>query len=272
MSARAAAGQNASPSALPALHPWNDIASLAQGFLGRAGGVSAGPFAELNLSSLVGDDVHNVRANWSRVAESLPHLEIVRIRQVHGETIVRAEDLHGEIPEADAVITHAPHLLLTVLTADCVPLLMVDSRSGAIAAVHAGWRGTLAGLAPKVVRALGAAFGTRPEDLRVALGPAIGACCYEVGHEIVDQLQERWGAMPAAVTPASGQTRPHLDLRAANTHLLHAAGVRDIKSVGPCTRCAHTQFFSHRHASQGKHAPLAGRQAAYIGWRGSKTR
>jgi len=245
---------------------WADMPGLWHGFLGRAGGISRGPFASLNLSASLGDAEGDVQSNWQRVTASLGGSgEFVRIRQVHGDTVVEAAEVGAAMPEADALITRTRGLVLSILTADCVPLLLVDQRTGAIAAVHAGWRGTLAGIVPRTVAAMGEAFGTQPADLRAALGPSIGSCCYEVSPEIVAAIDQRWGRMPAAVDEKPGE-RPRLDLRAVNRGLLSNLGVCQIESVGPCTCCAQTAYFSHRHASRPGNPGVTGRQLSYIGW------
>lgn len=252
----------------PLTAEWPQMPGLGHGFLGRIGGVSHGPFASLNLSTRVGDHEDDVLANWNRVdAELGGGGDFVRIHQVHGDVVVEASDALASEPEADAVMTRDEGLVLTILTADCVPLLFADVRTGAIAAVHAGWRGTLAGIAPRVVHELHRAFGTQAADLHVALGPSIGSCCYEVSEEIADAMEERWGNMPFAVHRRD-EARPRLDLRAVNSHLLRQQGVHGITCIGPCTRCANTSYFSHRQATQEANS-VTGRQLSYITRRSS---
>lgn len=239
---------------------WEDVAGLVHGFFGRAGGASRGAWATLNLSERVGDDLAAVEENWRRVAAALPGLTAVRMRQVHGARAVAVAAADDEVGEADALVTAAPGLALTVLTADCVPLLAVAPRRRAVMAVHAGWRGSLAGVAVAALTAANAAFGTTPAEWRIALGPAIGGCCYEVEAALGARFPDRWGAMPDAWQPAG--THGQLDLRRANAAILAAAGVPpdQITVVGPCTACARDQYFSHRAA-----AGRAGRQASIIG-------
>jgi YfiH family protein len=244
---------------------WGAIPGLAHGFFGRRGGLSEGPLASLNVSARVDDQPERVAANWRRVQEALPGLTFVRMQQVHGTRVVRvaADEAVGE---ADALITDRPGLGLTVLTADCVPLLGVAAGCGAVMAVHAGWRGSLAGIAVEALRAAEQAFGIPPTAWQVALGPSIGGCCYEVEAEIGQQFVDRWGsdAMADAWQPAT--THGQLDLRQANVALLRQAGVPpgQIQLAGPCTACAADQFFSHR-GSSGR----AGRQVSVIGYRAS---
>src|SRR5262249_30063539 len=133
----------------------------------------------------------------------------------------------------------------------------------AVAAVRAGWRGSVAGIARRAVRHLKRVFGVCPEDLYAALGPAIGGCCYEVDRSIVDALEAHWDAMPEAVRGRQGD-KAMLDLRDANAAILARAGVPEsrIARVGPCTKCAAADWFSHRAAG----GPT-GRQLSVIGWR-----
>jgi len=242
---------------------WEHIPQLVHGFLGRRGGVSRGTFAELNVSRRVGDDPESVDRNWRRVtAITGGALRFVTMRQVHGTEITVVDEPEHAGGDADALVTRALGVALSVQTADCVPMLWVAPTAAVIAATHAGWRGTLAGIAARTLRCLQGEFGVEPADVSVALGPAIGACCYEVNSEIVDQLQQRWGVMPDAVRRADA-AKSMLDLRAANTAILTRLGVPEsrITTVGPCTRCAANQYFSYRAAGGS-----TGRQLSFIGW------
>ena len=243
---------------------WNAIPGLAHGFYGRRGGVSRGGYAELNLSRHVGDQADAVRENWRRISRNAGDaVRFVTMRQVHGAHVVTVDAAGEDAGEADALATREAGIGLSVLTADCVPILLVAPQHGVIAAVHAGWRGTLQGIAPRAVHHLQQAFGVGAEAMQAALGPAIGGCCYEVSATIVDELERRWGAMSDAVS-RRGASAAQLDLRAANAAQLAASGVRsvDIVMVGPCTRCAGVEYFSHR-AAQGD----TGRQLSFVAWR-----
>ncbi len=240
---------------------WETIPNLMHGFLGRRGGVSRGPFAELNLSDRVGDAVDAVRENWRRVGPETGGLRWTRIHQVHGDRIVTINDGDLDGGEADAAVTQAAARLVGVLTADCVPILLVAPRHHVVAAVHAGWRGTLAGVVHRSVEHIEQVFHVRPVELHAALGPSIDGCCYEVDESIADALEQRWGSLPNAVarSPAS---KPRVDLRRVNAAILMEAGIRptNIVSVGPCTCCTKTDYFSHRADG------LTGRQWSFIGW------
>jgi YfiH family protein len=183
------------------------------------------------------------------------------MRQVHGDRIARVGGAEQRIGDADGMITDVAGLALSVLTADCVPLLMISLSRPTIAAVHAGWKGTLAGIAEGAVRAAERELGIGPERWQVAMGPSIGGCCYEVDAEIGARLESRWGRMPDAWSRVG--RKGQLDLRQANRAILTACGVEPnlIFAIGPCTACAHEDFFSHRK-SEGR----AGRQLSYLGW------
>jgi YfiH family protein len=231
------------------------------GFCGRRGGVSRGDFSELNLSFRVGDEPHRVRENWRRVGVAVPGLRFIAMRQQHGLGIVHVDDNMFQPPDADALVTRSMGVGLCVLTADCVPILLVAPEHGVIAAVHAGWRGTLLGIAQRTVAQMQASFGIAPAALHAALGPAIDGCCYEVERRITDELEQRWGAMPDVIVCRGAKSQ--LDLRRANTAILVASGVPPphIARVGPCTRCAADEYFSYR-GSGGR----TGRQVSFIAW------
>lgn len=181
---------------------------------------------------------------------------LLLLKQVHGAKVLRAP-WEGR-PEADAATASDPGLILGIATADCLPVLLVDPVRRVVGAAHAGWRGTVAGVAARAVEAL-AADGSRPPDLVAALGPGIGPCCYEVGADVVH-------AFGPAGTPffrPGPRGRPHLDVRAANAAQLAAAGLRKdaVHSVADCTFCRADLYHSYRREGRG-----AGRMISYIGW------
>jgi len=241
---------------------WDGIPGLVHGFLGRSGGCSRGGYSSLNLSAHVGDDPDRVERNWRRVRNAWPALEFVRARQVHGTRIAPVPARDAEPPEADGLASARPGLVLGILTADCVPILMVAPERRAAAAVHAGRRGTIDGIARAAVEAMRRHFGVQPRQLLVAMGPAIGGCCYEVDAAIGRRFVRRLGSIDGMWAPAV--RRGKLDLRAANRAILLEAGVveRNVTAVGPCTVCKRQRFFSHR-ASGGS----TGRQLSFIGFR-----
>jgi polyphenol oxidase len=181
-------------------------------------------------------------AAWQALAAAIGVApdRVVSLNQVHGrEVAVIRTELPRERPCADALVSGTPDAALAVRAADCVPLLIGDSRTGAVGAVHAGWRGTAARVAVAAVEALAREFGSRPADLTVAIGPAIGPCCYEVGPDLVDAFategHERYLIDRWFLTPRDRKMR--LDVPGANRDQLILAGVREanIYSCGLCT-------------------------------------
>jgi YfiH family protein len=249
---------------------WQRIPHLEHGFFGRRGGRSAGPYSSLNLSYSVGDSVEAVDDNWERVrARAGVASGFATMKQVHGAQFARV-DSAGAFGEADAMTTSVTGVGLCILTADCVPALFVAPSSRAVAAIHAGWRGTLAGIAVDALQALATAYGTAAGDVYVALGPAIGPCCYEVDGGIADDLAKRWRSAEVAIRryTRNGQAKAQLDLRRANAAMLIESGVaaERISLVGGCTCCESVEFFSYRRAADS--ANVTGRQLSFIGWSG----
>src|SRR5689334_6221574 len=202
-------------------------APFAHGFSTRVGGVSAAPFDTLNMGARWGDVPANVAENRRRLMRAVGVADPLYVaRQVHGAAVmcVRAGDDPLAIArvEADALITGDANLTVGIFVADCIPALIVDPRTGAVAAAHAGWRGTVAGVLPATVRALADELGAQPDDLRVALGPAIGGCCFEVGGEVVHAFESALGSAIGGVVRPSPRGVPgkwHVDLKAANRAL-----------------------------------------------------
>ena len=249
---------------------WEAEPVLRHGFLGRGGGNSQGAYAGLNVSFGVGDDPQAVKDNYCDMkrAVGMAGTRMVTMQQRHGDTIIDVTEPCKDAGEGDAMVTGAPGVFLGVLTADCVPIVCwartPERRLAAV--IHAGWRGTLAGLAMNTVRHIESRYGTRPQDLWCALGPAIGPCCYEIGPDVSEPLRRKWGdKAEASLRQKDGNT--YLDLRHLNAALLTAAGVPEerIASAGPCTACNPAEFFSYRRESKNG-AGTTGRQASFIGW------
>jgi YfiH family protein len=229
------------------------LSPFPHGFTTRVGGASAPPFEALNLGGGVGDDPAVVEENWARLRAATGH-SFARVRQVHGDCVAEASAPGGPVQEADAVATASPGVAACVLVADCVPILLADPRSGAVAAVHAGWRGTIARIAARAVEALAARHGARPEELVAAVGPSIGPCCYEVSPDLAERFREAFGAKVV-------DDSRRLDLWAANDAALRDAGVAPgrIDVLRRCTACEPAHFFSHRR-DHGR----TGRQVGFI--------
>jgi YfiH family protein len=225
----------------------------------RDGGVSAGPYATLNLSFSVGDDPGAVRENRQRVAAARGAElgDFVFARQVHGARAVVVSaadrgrgttDLAGAVPDADALVTRDPAIVLAILTADCVPIVLHDPVAGVLAAVHAGWRGTAAGAVPAALDVM-QALGSRPAGVIAGLGPAIGADRYQVGTDVRDGIGAALGEAASAVLRPDGTGRWLLDLHDANRRQLTRAGVpaSQIHPAGVATGPG-GPFFSDRTA------------------------
>ena len=165
---------------------------------------------------------------------------------------------HHRYPECDALITNDPGTALVVFTADCTPILLWDAKTGAVGAVHAGWRGTAADIAGKTARAMCTEFGCVPRDIRAAIGPNIGQCCFQTDREVPDALMAAFGvAAENHIRWEEGKYYP--DLKAINTLALRRAGVTQIDVSCDCTRCQPDRFWSHR-----VHGANRGSQGAII--------
>ena len=246
----------------PILRVWSDP-RIVHGFLGRRGGQSKGIYASMNLGQFVGDDADDVSTNWERLRATLPDgLVFSRLHQVHGNTVrvvTRADA--AERPPADGMVTRERGIVLGIFTADCVPILMTTPDGDVACALHAGWRGIIAGIAANGIDAM-ERLGARRGDVRAALGPSIGPCCFEVDAELASQFAaEISGSARHARDGKPGKA--YLDLRAIVRDQLIEAGVaRDsIENAGPCTRCASDQYFSRRAAA----GVTGGVQMSFVG-------
>ncbi len=250
---------------IPILRAWDETGSpLRDGFLGREGGISTGPFASLNLSYWVGDDVRAVDANWERLRAQVPELKLVaRVNQVHGNVVhVATRETASSRPKADGIVTAEPGVMLGIFTADCVPILMIDPKRKIAGALHAGWRGALSGIVQSGIRAM-TSLGAHIDDIRAATGPSIGSCCFEVDAALAERFtKEIKGSVRHARAGRPGKA--YLDLRAIVKDQLLGAGLADanISAVGRCTRCASDRFFSRRGAD-GK---ITGLQMSFVGF------
>lgn len=276
--------------------PFNQFKWLVHGFSTRPGGVSEFDGSRpgrskketvLNLGFTDWDRAECVDANRRRFQNALGHSDacLVTLRQVHSDVLHVVRGPLPGAPNGDALATETRDLLLGVQTADCIPILLVDPRHRAVAAVHAGWRGTVARIAAKTVGRMAMEFGTQPKDVLAALGPGIGRCCYEVGPDVVKEFAAQfpdaaeWFEGPFAML-ASGEdpnplpwltmmppghepppVRCHLDLHAANAAILANAGLqrKNMFAADFCTSCRTDLFFSYRREG------ATGRMMAVIG-------
>ena len=219
------------------------------GFTTRLGGLSRPPYDTLNLGLSTGDDPAVVRQNRRRLYEHLVIDESMTavMQQVHG-TLVRNVSHGGVWPDTDGLITGVPGVLLAISTADCVPLLLADARARAVGAIHCGWRPLVGGIVENAVAGMRDAFGSKPDNITVVLGPAAASCCYEIGGDVAMKLQ------PSSVVKRGGSL--YGDLYAECRSRLVAAGVlaSSVKTVGECTVCNPKKYYSHRRdgASSGR--------------------
>jgi YfiH family protein len=244
---------------------WKRFGWLKHGFSTRSGGVSMvyGASGALNLGWTQEDDSAAVAENRRRLVQAVGGGSLVTIRQVHGavtQTVHKGDGaLDGKLQtnegkavlQGDGLMTNVPGVLLGIQTADCVPVLAVDVRQRAVAAFHAGWRGTVARMVEKGIAAMEAEYGSRPEDLVAAVGPSIGACCYSVGEEVRHAFETEFAHGGELLGMVDGEIR--LDLWEANRRQLLEAGVgsENITVLRHCSGCAvngpgQRQYFSHR--------------------------
>jgi YfiH family protein len=246
------------------LLPFEDVA---HGAFTRVGGLSRRPWSSLNTGHTVGDDLDAVAYNQDLICQALGFAtdDIVSPHQVHGaETACVTRRDRGRVIDAvDGLITNELGVLLMLRFADCTPVWFYDPIRRAIGLVHAGWRGTVAGIVRETVAKMRSVFGSRPSDLVVGIGPAIGPCCYEVGPDVARAVARYFPAnVPWVLDPRSAD-RWHLDLWLANELQLEQAGVQHIQVAEICTACNTDEWFSHR-AEQGR----TGRFGALIGMKG----
>lgn len=248
---------------------------IIHGFSTRLGGVSRGHFASLNLrgGGPSPDDRNLVRENYRRFCAALgaEAEKLVLSKQVHEDTVrhVTAADAGKGFSApvdytADALITNEPGLNLMVFSADCIILLLHDSVTGCIGAVHAGWRGTALDLPAKTVGEMGRLFGARPEDIRVAIGAGIGPCCFETHDDVPDALRKAFGPGVEPYIAPRGE-KWTVDLKAINAWRLRESGVQEnyIDTCSLCTSCRTELYWSHRRTGDKR-----GVQGALIALRG----
>ncbi len=236
-------------------------------FTDRHGGVSPPPFDSLNLAYHTGDEPENVRRNREKAAKGLGVApdRFVYLRQAHGLHVAGAgsgdasrsrDSLIGAPEGTDGAFTTQRRVVLSVLTADCVPIALALPEAGMVAMLHAGWRGTVGNIVASALRAMGRDLAPDAVEIRAVMGPAIGPCCYEVDEGRARLFVERYGESSAVVRGTEGW---RVDLLRANFLNLTAAGVREenIGRLGGCT-CCESRYFSFRRDG------VTGRQGAYV--------
>jgi YfiH family protein len=224
---------------------------FANAFSTRTGGVSSFPSDALNLAGFDDDAAENIFENRRRFISLLGGAwTLAACWQIHGRDVrvVRAkEDAHSERERCDALTTKLTGVLLGVKTADCVPILLGDVRTGACAAVHAGWRGTLAGIVKHALGRMRDEFGTDVREVRAAIGPAALGCCYEVGREVIEPFRAKFTRADSLFTPTR-EGHALVNLHEANRRQLVESGVaaERIHALALCTMCRPELFFSYR--------------------------
>lgn len=239
-------------------------------FSTRLGGVSPMPQDALNLAGFNEDEAENIYENRRRFLRLFEgDWTLTACWQIHSadvRTVVSQDDARNDTEHCDALITNVKRLLLGVKTADCVPVILGDEGTGACAAVHAGWRGTLSSIVPRALERMKAEYGTHEQDVRAAIGPSAGACCYEVGAEVIEAFHESFPQAETLFTPPR-DGHALVDLQRANREQLIDAGVAEerIHTSPLCTMCRTDLFFSYRrekllHGRTGRLMSVIGKQ------------
>ena len=233
------------------------LSPLRHGFSSRQGGVSPAPWDSLNLRPGQGDGREALLENYRRFFAALggDETRAVLSQQTHTANIRRVTEADAgkglycrqDYTDVDALITNVPNLPLTVFSADCGTVLLYDPVRQAVGAVHAGWRGCAAGIVAKTVAAMESACGCRPADLRAAVGPCIGQCCFETDDDVPAAMRDALGQDAEPFIQRRG-AKYHVDLEGLNRQWLLRAGVpaAQIDTAGICTACHPELFWSHR--------------------------
>ena len=237
-----------------------DELQVPHGFTTRLGGVSSGIWESLNLGLSRGDDREAVLENRRRLAAAVGFdpARLVCTRQVHTDTVRVVTEADWGLgmdiqPEAcDGLVTNVPGTALMVFSADCTMILLEDPVTGAVGAVHAGWRGTALGIVKKAVETMAEAFGSRPGDLRAAIGPCIDRCCFETKSDVPEAMLAALGDEACVAIDDHGDGTYHVDLKALNRLWLRRAGVEWISVSDLCTACHTDRFWSHRRVGDAR--------------------
>ena len=249
------------------LKPKLSTKAAVAGFTTRHEGVSRPPYNSLNLGGNTLDSTHNVEGNRSLLARSLGATldHFLTVTQVHGTDLLVIDAPNPELShflklECDGIVTNQPGIMIAVCVADCVPILLHDPVKGVIAALHAGWQGTVGNIAGKGVEAMVSMFGCSHRDIVAAIGPAVSQCCYEVDAPVRDAFKKS-GAAWELISKEQGDGKWMLDLSAANRRLLVDAGLTtgQIETEELCVCCNQELFFSYR-----RDGGDTGRQVGFI--------
>jgi len=228
---------------------------VGHGIFSRHGGISPNPWNSLNLGGTVGDSPDNVVENRRIIFQSFhrPVESLYDVWQVHSADVVCANgprEISSPHIRADAILTNNPEITLLMRFADCVPVLLYDPIHHAVGLVHAGWQGTVRFVVENAVRKMAVCFGSKPEDILAGIGPSIGPDHYEIGSDVVSQVENAFGEYSEKILTESDQ-HVRFDLWEANRRVLELSGVYNIETAGICTACNRKDWFSHR-ADKGK--------------------
>lgn len=221
-----------------------------QGVFTRLGGVSPFPWASLNLGGLIGDERDHVVENRRRIFEAIgrPVTSIYDVWQVHSADIINTEfsrPLDDPHIKADGIITQKKDVTLLMRFADCVPILLYDPVKRVVGIVHAGWQGTVKKVAGAAIKSMVSHYGSNPGDIIAGIGPSIGPDHYEVGQDVIDQVNSSFSSRSKDLLIPYGD-RIHLNLWLANQFVLEEVGVKQIEQASICTACHTEDWFSHR--------------------------
>jgi len=224
---------------------------LKHGIFTRHGGVSKAPWASLNAGGTLGDDVDAVRTNHERMYTALGvnPARACTVWMVHSaDAVIVDGPVNGRrwVALADAMVTDKPDTPLVMRYADCTPLMFYDPVQGVIGAAHAGWRGTVSGVAANTVKTMVQAYGCKPRDIQAGIGPAIGPAAYQIGEEVVEAVQNYYGSVEGLIRRDPADGTAYFDLWEANRRDLSNVGVEQIEIAAICTAQNTHDFYSHR--------------------------
>ena len=244
----------------------DSLAGVAHGFSTRLGGVSPAPWDSLNLGVGRGDTMENVQENYRRFCAVLgmDDRRAVLSKQIHEDVVRHVTEADAgkglycdrDYTSVDGMVTNVPHLPLVVFSAYCNVILLYDPVGRAIGACHAGWRGTALGIAKKTAQEMVRLFGCNPANIRAAIGPAIGQCCFETDEDVPAALREALGAEVEPYITWNG-TKYHIDLKAVNALWLRKAGIETVDICDHCTACMPELYWSHRKMGNDRGAQIA---------------
>ena len=244
----------------------DSLEGVSHGFSTRLGGVSPAPWDSLNLGVGRGDTMENVQENYRRFCAVLgmdDHRAVLS-KQIHEDVVRHVTEADAgkglyrdrDYSSVDGMVTNVPHLPLVVFSADCNVILLYDPVCRAIGACHAGWRGTALGIARKTAQEMVRLFGCEARNIRAAIGPAIGQCCFETDEDVPTALREALGTEVESYITWNG-TKYHIDLKAVNALWLRKAGVETIDICDHCTACKPDLYWSHRKTGNARGAQIA---------------